>query len=139
MHMATETSAEAILAILTAQKPDIVVIDSVQTIFSEQLEGAPGSVSQIRESAALLLRFAKTNATALFLIGHVTKEGAIAGPRVLEHMVDTVLSFEGDSAYQYRIVRAVRESVRAFRRNRPAFDVGQRLVRGAERFRIFPA
>ncbi len=108
VHMATETSAEAILAILTARKPDIVVIDSVQTIFSEALESAPGSVSQIRESAALLLRFAKANGTVLFLIGHVTKEGAIAGPRVLEHMVDTVLSFEGDSTYQYRIVRAVK-------------------------------
>ena len=108
VHMATETSAEAILTILMAQKPDIVVIDSIQTIFCEALESAPGSVSQIRESAALLLRFAKSNGTVLFLIGHVTKEGAIAGPRVLEHMVDTVLSFEGDTTYQYRIVRAVK-------------------------------
>ena len=108
VHMATETSAEAILAILTARKPDVVVIDSVQTIFSEALESAPGSVSQIRESAALLLRFAKANGTVLFLIGHVTKDGAIAGPRVLEHLVDTVLSFEGDTTYQYRIVRAVK-------------------------------
>jgi DNA repair protein RadA/Sms len=104
--MATETSAEAVLALLGTEKPDIVVIDSIQTIFTEQLESAPGSVSQIRESTALLLRFAKKNATSLFLIGHVTKEGAIAGPRVLEHMVDTVLSFEGDATYQYRILRA---------------------------------
>jgi DNA repair protein RadA/Sms len=108
LHMATETSVEAVLALLAAQKPDIVVIDSIQTIFTEQLESAPGSVSQIRESTALLLRFAKSNGTALFLIGHVTKEGAIAGPRVLEHMVDTVLSFEGDTTYQYRILRAVK-------------------------------
>jgi DNA repair protein RadA/Sms len=108
VQIATETSVEAVLAILAQQKPDIVVVDSVQTLFSEQLESAPGSVSQIRESAALLLRYAKSNSTALFLIGHVTKEGAIAGPRVLEHMVDTVLSFEGDTTYQYRIVRAVK-------------------------------
>ena len=106
--MVTETSVEAVLALLAAQKPDIVVVDSIQTIFTEQLESAPGSVSQIRESTALLLRFAKANGTALFLIGHVTKEGAIAGPRVLEHMVDTVLSFEGDTTYQYRILRVVK-------------------------------
>jgi DNA repair protein RadA/Sms len=106
--MVTETSVEAVLALLASQKPDIVVVDSIQTIFTEQLESAPGSVSQIRESTALLLRFAKSNGTALFLIGHVTKEGAIAGPRVLEHMVDTVLSFEGDTTYQYRILRAVK-------------------------------
>jgi DNA repair protein RadA/Sms len=108
LHMVTETSVEAILAMLAQEKPDIVVVDSVQTLFSEQLESAPGSVSQIRESTALLLRFAKSNATALFLIGHVTKEGTIAGPRVLEHMVDAVLSFEGDTTYQFRIVRAVK-------------------------------
>jgi DNA repair protein RadA/Sms len=108
VNLVTETSVESVLAVLAQQRPDIVVIDSVQTLFSEQLESAPGSVSQIRECAALLLRFAKNNGTALFLIGHVTKEGAIAGPRVLEHMVDTVLSFEGDTTYQYRIVRAVK-------------------------------
>ncbi|MBN2038336.1 MAG: DNA repair protein RadA [Chitinispirillaceae bacterium] len=108
LHAVTETSVEAVCAVLAQEKPAIVVVDSVQTLFSEQLESAPGSVSQIRESTALLLRFAKNNATALFLIGHVTKEGAIAGPRVLEHMVDTVLSFEGDTTYQFRIVRAVK-------------------------------
>jgi DNA repair protein RadA/Sms len=108
LQMVTETSVEAVLALLASQKPGIVVVDSIQTIFTEQLESAPGSVSQIRESTALLLRFAKANGTALFLIGHVTKEGAIAGPRVLEHMVDTVLSFEGDTTYQYRILRAVK-------------------------------
>lgn len=108
VKMVTETSVEAVLAVLGAEKPDIVVVDSIQTIFTEQLESAPGSVSQIRESTALLLRFAKSNGTALFLIGHVTKEGAIAGPRVLEHMVDTVLSFEGDTTYQYRILRAIK-------------------------------
>ena len=104
----TETSVETILAVLQESKPEIVVVDSIQTIFSEALESAPGSVSQIRESAAMLLRFAKDTGTVIFLIGHVTKDGAIAGPRVLEHMVDTVLYFEGDSSYQYRILRAVK-------------------------------
>jgi DNA repair protein RadA/Sms len=108
VSMLTETSVEAILSVLTETKPDIVVVDSIQTMYSEVLESAPGSVSQVRESASMLLRFAKQNKTAIILIGHVTKEGAIAGPRVLEHMVDTVLYFEGDSHYQYRILRAVK-------------------------------
>ncbi|MBN2188691.1 MAG: DNA repair protein RadA [Chitinispirillaceae bacterium] len=108
VNLVAETSVEAVLGVLSQQKPDIVVVDSVQTLFCEQIESAPGSVSQIRESAALLHRYAKSNGTALFLIGHVTKEGAIAGPRVLEHMVDTVLSFEGDTTFYYRIVRAVK-------------------------------
>jgi DNA repair protein RadA/Sms len=104
----TETSIEAICTALSQSKPDIVIIDSIQTMYSEALESSPGSVSQVRESASLLLRFAKQNKTAIFLVGHVTKDGAIAGPRVLEHMVDTVLYFEGDSHYQYRIVRAIK-------------------------------
>jgi DNA repair protein RadA/Sms len=104
----TETSVEAICASLAHIKPDIVIIDSIQTMFSENLESSPGSVSQVRESASLLMRHAKENNTVIILIGHVTKEGAIAGPRVLEHMVDTVLYFEGDSNYQYRIVRSVK-------------------------------
>jgi DNA repair protein RadA/Sms len=108
ISMLAETSVEAILSKLEETGPDIVVIDSIQTMYSEALESAPGSVSQVRESASMLLRFAKKNNTAVILIGHVTKEGAIAGPRVLEHMVDTVLYFEGDSHYQYRILRAVK-------------------------------
>ncbi len=108
ISLLTETSIEAICAALARAKPDIVVIDSIQTMFSENLESAPGTVSQVRESTSLLLRYAKQNNTVIVLIGHVTKEGAIAGPRVLEHMVDTVLYFEGDSHYQYRIVRAVK-------------------------------
>jgi DNA repair protein RadA/Sms len=108
ISMLAETSVEAILSKLEEAKPDIVVVDSIQTMYSEALESAPGSVSQVRESASMLLRFAKKNTTAIILIGHVTKEGAIAGPRVLEHMVDTVLYFEGDSHYQYRILRAVK-------------------------------
>ena len=106
--MLTETSVETILNKLDEAAPDIVVIDSIQTMFSDAMESAPGSVSQVRESASLLLRFAKQHKAAVILIGHVTKDGSIAGPRVLEHMVDTVLYFEGDGHYQYRIVRAVK-------------------------------
>jgi len=108
VSLLTETSIEAICAALARSRPDIVIIDSIQTMFSEALESAPGTVSQVRECASLLLRHAKETNTVIVLIGHVTKEGAIAGPRVLEHMVDTVLYFEGDSHYQYRIVRAVK-------------------------------
>lgn len=108
INILTETSVERILDNLEQLKPDIVIIDSVQTMFSEELESASGSVSQVRECAALLMRHAKESQTALFLVGHVTKDGSIAGPRVLEHMVDTVLYFEGDSSYQYRILRAVK-------------------------------
>jgi DNA repair protein RadA/Sms len=88
--------------------PDFVVIDSIQTMHSDLIEGAPGTVSQVRASAQELIRFAKQRGTALVLVGHVTKDGSIAGPRVLEHMVDTVLSFEGERSHQYRILRAVK-------------------------------
>lgn len=106
MALITETSVEALLTTVASLKPNIVVIDSIQTMFSEALESAPGSVAQVRESAAQLLRYAKSTNTTILLIGHVTKDGSIAGPRVLEHMVDTVLYFEGDTHYQYRIIRA---------------------------------
>jgi len=86
-----------------------VVIDSIQTLYTDQLDSAPGSVSQLRECAAQLVRHAKTSNTAVVLVGHVTKEGAIAGPRVLEHMVDTVLYFEHDAGSRYRIVRRGQE------------------------------
>ncbi|NLE00146.1 MAG: DNA repair protein RadA [Fibrobacter sp.] len=108
VQILTETSVESILTVLKEHSPSIVVIDSIQTIFTEELDSAPGSVTQIRESSAMLLRHAKSTGTVVFLIGHVTKDGSIAGPRVLEHMVDTVLYFEGDSSYQYRIMRAVK-------------------------------
>ena len=85
-----------------------MVIDSIQTMHTELLQSAQGSVSQVRESAALLVRFAKQTGTAIFLVGHVTKEGALAGPRILEHMVDTVLYFEGDSGTRFRIIRAIK-------------------------------
>jgi DNA repair protein RadA/Sms len=88
--------------------PALVVIDSIQTMHSDLIEGAPGTVSQVRASALELIRFAKERGTALVLVGHVTKDGSIAGPRVLEHMVDTVLSFEGERSHQYRILRAIK-------------------------------
>jgi DNA repair protein RadA/Sms len=103
-----ETGVEQILAQLTVLKPAFVVIDSVQTLYTEALDSAPGSVSQLRESAAQLVRHAKAHQTAIVLVGHVTKEGAIAGPRVLEHMVDTVLYFEHDPGSRFRIVRAIK-------------------------------
>jgi len=103
-----ETSLEQINAHISECKPDIIVIDSVQTVYSPELESAPGSVSQLREVSSRLIQHAKQTDTATFLIGHVTKDGAIAGPRVLEHMVDTVLYFEGDRGHSYRILRAVK-------------------------------
>jgi DNA repair protein RadA/Sms len=103
-----ETCVERAIAAMEETKPAVAVIDSIQTAFSERVESAPGSVSQVRECAAMFLRFAKEHRCAVFLVGHVTKDGSIAGPRVLEHMVDTVLYFEGDSDYQYRLLRAVK-------------------------------
>lgn len=111
-----ETSLESILATLEAERPAVAVIDSIQTVYSEQLSSAPGSVAQVRECAAHLTRFAKASGagssapggTAIVLVGHVTKEGALAGPRVLEHMVDTVLYFEGDTHSSFRLVRAIK-------------------------------
>jgi len=103
-----EIQLERILAALEAARPEVAVVDSIQTLWSESLESAPGSVAQVRECAAQLTRFAKRTGTALFIIGHVTKEGAIAGPRVLEHIVDTVLYFEGDPNSSFRLVRAIK-------------------------------
>jgi DNA repair protein RadA/Sms len=101
-----ETSIERILAEAARSKPDVLIIDSIQTIWTEQLTAAPGSVSQVRESAARLVRFAKETGTSVFLVGHVTKDGGIAGPRVLEHMVDAVLYFEGEAGSRFRVLRA---------------------------------
>lgn len=103
-----ETSVEQILASARQYKPGLIVIDSIQTLYTEQLQSAPGSVAQVRECAAQLVQFAKHTQTSVFLVGHVTKEGALAGPRVLEHMVDTVLYFEGDASERYRVLRAVK-------------------------------
>ncbi|OQX12621.1 MAG: DNA repair protein RadA [Thiothrix lacustris] len=108
LRLLTETCVETILSLVVQEKPQLMVIDSIQTVFTDSLQAAPGSVSQIREAAAKLVRFAKQTNTAMFLVGHVTKEGTLAGPRVLEHMVDTVLYFEGDPGGRYRIIRAVK-------------------------------
>lgn len=103
-----ETSIESILATMSSTRPGFVVIDSIQTLYTESLDSAPGSVSQLRECSAQLVRFAKATGTVVVLVGHVTKEGAIAGPRVLEHMVDTVLYFEHDPGSRFRLIRAVK-------------------------------
>jgi DNA repair protein RadA/Sms len=108
VRLLAETQLERIVAAFDAARPRVAVIDSIQTLWSETLQSAPGSVAQVRECAAQLTRHAKRAGTALFMIGHVTKEGAIAGPRVLEHIVDTVLYFEGDAHSSFRLVRAVK-------------------------------
>ena len=108
VQILAEIQLEKILATLDSTRPAIAVIDSIQTVYSDQLTSAPGSVAQVRECAAHLTRFAKASGTAIVLVGHVTKEGALAGPRVLEHMVDTVLYFEGDTHSAFRLVRAIK-------------------------------
>ncbi|MCP5149536.1 MAG: DNA repair protein RadA [Ectothiorhodospiraceae bacterium] len=108
LHMLPETNLERILELAARDRPSALVIDSIQTLWSAAIESAPGSVSQVRECGAALVRFAKGGGTPVFLVGHVTKEGALAGPRVLEHMVDTVLYFEAEANRRYRVVRAVK-------------------------------
>ncbi len=108
VRLLAETSVERIIEHARIEKPQVMVIDSIQTLYTELLQSAPGSVAQVRESAAQLVRFAKQTGTALFLVGHVTKEGTLAGPRVLEHMVDTVLYFEGEPGERYRVIRAIK-------------------------------
>jgi DNA repair protein RadA/Sms len=108
LHLLTETHVERIIQHAKAHRPKVMVIDSIQTLFTEHVTSAPGSVSQVRESAAQLVRFAKQQGIALLIVGHVTKEGSIAGPRVLEHMVDTVLYFEGKNDTRFRMLRAVK-------------------------------
>jgi len=108
LQLLTEIHLEKILAALAEHKPRIAVIDSIQTLYSDALQSAPGSVAQVRECAAQLTRYAKQSGTCIVFVGHVTKEGALAGPRVLEHIVDTVLYFEGDPNSSFRLVRAVK-------------------------------
>lgn len=108
LRLLAENQVERIIGCAQAERPTVMVVDSIQTVFTELLTSAPGSVAQVRESAAQLVRFAKQTGVALFLVGHVTKEGTLAGPRVLEHMVDTVLYFEGDPSSRFRIVRAIK-------------------------------
>ncbi len=108
VRMAAESNLDAIKELAGRYKPQVLIVDSIQTVFQPAIESAPGSVSQVRECAAQLMGFAKGSGVTVFLIGHVTKEGNIAGPKVLEHMVDTVLSFEGDLSHQFRLLRALK-------------------------------
>src|SRR3954467_10808793 len=109
VELAAETSVEDIIATLSQGKtPRLIIIDSIQTMWTDAVESAPGTVTQVRGSAQALIRFAKRSGAAVILVGHVTKEGQIAGPRVVEHMVDAVLSFEGEGSHQFRILRAVK-------------------------------
>jgi DNA repair protein RadA/Sms len=108
VRVVAEIQLERIAATIAAERPAVCVIDSIQTLYSEQLSSAPGSVAQVRECAAQLTRVAKSSGTTIVLVGHVTKDGALAGPRVLEHIVDTVLYFEGDTHSSFRLVRAIK-------------------------------
>ena len=108
LKLLCETNLDTIQAVIDREKPQIVVIDSIQTMFNEAVSSAPGSVSQVRESTGVLMQIAKGKGISIFIVGHVTKEGVVAGPRVLEHMVDTVLYFEGDRHAAYRILRGVK-------------------------------
>ncbi|MDH8700686.1 DNA repair protein RadA/Sms [Dysgonomonadaceae bacterium PH5-43] len=103
-----ETNLEKILTHINQTQPDLVIVDSIQTIYTERIESSPGSISQVRENAASILKFAKETNTPVLLIGHINKDGNIAGPKVLEHIVDTVLQFEGDQHYMYRILRNIK-------------------------------
>jgi DNA repair protein RadA/Sms len=108
VELLTETNLETVIGTAEAKKPDVMIVDSIQTLFTNDLEGAPGNVGQVRECAARLMRFAKDSGTTVFVVGHVTKGGGIAGPKTLEHIVDTVLYFEGESSLDHRILRATK-------------------------------
>lgn len=108
LHVLAETDMEYITSAIQEMKPAFVVVDSIQTVYQSDITSAPGSVSQVRECTAQLMKIAKTNGIPIFIVGHVTKEGSIAGPRLLEHMVDTVLYFEGERHHTFRILRAVK-------------------------------
>ena len=108
LAMLCETNLDIISEVIRKSKPEVVIIDSIQTMYNENVSAAPGSVSQVRESTGILLQLAKGLGISIFIVGHVTKEGTVAGPRVLEHMVDTVLYFEGDRHASYRILRGVK-------------------------------
>jgi DNA repair protein RadA/Sms len=108
VRLLPETCVERVLAVAAAERPRVMVVDSIQTLYTELLQSAPGSVPQVRETAAQVVRFAKQSDTTIFLVGHVTKDGALAGPRVLEHMVDTVLYFEGEAGSPFRLIRSIK-------------------------------
>ena len=107
-HVYCETHLEQILAHADRLRPDLMIIDSIQTMYTEAAESSPGSVTQVRECSAAILKFAKETGTPVLMIGHINKEGSLAGPKVLEHIVDTVLQFEGDRQYMYRILRSIK-------------------------------
>ena len=107
-YILSETNLEIIQAVIERETPDIVVIDSIQTVYRTEIESAPGTVSQLRESTALIMKLAKTYNFSVFIVGHITKEGVIAGPKVLEHMVDVVLQFEGERTHSFRILRGIK-------------------------------
>jgi len=125
VRLGTETNLRDILTTLDTTRPDLAIVDSIQTMWSDTVEAAPGSVTQVRAAAQELVSFAKKRGTAIILVGHVTKEGQIAGPRVVEHMVDTVLYFEGERGHQFRILRAVKN------RFGPAAEIGVFEMTGA--------
>src|SRR5262249_22043259 len=108
VEILAETELDAVCAALERERPGVCVIDSVQTLYSDEIGSAPGSVAQVREAAARILRVAKEAGVAVFLVGHVTKDGSVAGPRVLEHLVDCVLQFEGDRYHAHRVLRATK-------------------------------
>ena len=108
LHLLADNCLETLLDTVQTHKPQVLVVDSIQTLYTEQLQSAPGSVTQVRETASRLVRFGKQTGTIVILVGHVTKEGSLAGPRVLEHMVDTVLYFEGERSSSFRLVRAIK-------------------------------
>jgi DNA repair protein RadA/Sms len=108
LYILCETNLEQIFTHINNLKPELLIVDSIQTVYTERVESSPGSISQVRESSAILLKFAKETGTPVLLIGHINKEGNIAGPKVLEHIVDTVLQFEGDQHYMYRILRNIK-------------------------------
>lgn len=129
VNVLAEINLEKIQATIQSEKPEVAVIDSIQTLYSSQLTSAPGSVAQVRECAAQLTRVAKSGATTIILVGHVTKEGALAGPRVLEHMVDTVLYFEGDTHSSFRLIRAFKNRYGAVN-ELGVFAMGEKGLKG---------
>ncbi len=122
VRLAAATNVEDIAATLGADRYDLVVIDSIQTMWTETVDAAPGTVSQVRGAAQALIRYAKNHDACVILVGHVTKDGQIAGPRVVEHMVDAVMSFDGDAGHHFRILRAHEEPLRPDRRDRRLRD-----------------
>jgi predicted ATP-dependent serine protease len=138
LALVAETAVERILEFAAEASAKVLVIDSIQTMSVAEVEAAPGAVTQLRESTASLVRHAKATGTAVLLIGHVTREGSIAGPRVLEHMVDTVLYFESDSGSRYRVIRAVKNRFGAANEIRRVRDGGTRAARGQEPVRDLP-